>query len=86
MITVFNRKELLVTYSMELQSKARSALEGCGIDSIVDTGGTAARNIGSGPIGVDRLGSNPSCSCEYKIYVNRKDYEKAQAALAGKLK
>ena len=79
MITVFNRKELLVTYSMELQSKAR-------IDYIVDTGGTAARSIGSGPIGVDRFGTNPACSCEYKIYVNRKDYEKAQAALTGKLK
>ena len=86
MITVFNRKELLVTYSMELQSKARNVLNTYGIDYIVDTGGTAARSIGSGPIGVDRFGTNPACSCEYKIDVNRKDYEKAQAALAGKLK
>lgn len=85
MITVFNRKELLVTYSMELQSKARNILNEWGIDYIVDTAGTAARNIGLGPIGVDRFGTNPSFSCQYKIYVNRKDYEKARAALAGKL-
>lgn len=84
MITILNRKELLITYSMEAQSKARSALESCGIDYIVDTSGTAARNIGAGRIGVDRFGTNPSVSCEYKIYVNRKDYERAQAALAGK--
>ena len=55
MITIFNRKELLVTYSMELQSKARNVLNTYGIDYIVDTGGTAARSIGSGPIGVDRF-------------------------------
>ena len=35
MITVFNRKELLVTYSMELQSKARNVLNTYGIDYIV---------------------------------------------------
>ena len=59
MITVFNRKELLVTYSMELQSKARNVLNTYGIDYIVDTGGTAARSIGLGPIGVDRFGTIP---------------------------
>ena len=60
MITVFNRKELLVTYSMELQSKARNVLNTYGIDYIVDTGGTAARCIGSGPFGVVRVGTYPA--------------------------
>lgn len=85
MITIFNRKEVLCTYSMEAQSKARDTLTRYGIDYVVNTNGTAVRNYGSGPIGIDRFGSDPALSCEYRIYVNKTDYDMAQAALSGRL-
>ena len=52
MITIFNRKEVYSTYSMESQAKARAALERHGIDYVISTTGDMARNYGSGPIAV----------------------------------
>ncbi|MBS6954219.1 MAG: hypothetical protein KH230_13450 [Enterocloster asparagiformis] len=85
MITIFNRKEVFSTFSMEAQSKARAALERYGIDYIVNTSGGMARNYGSGSIAVDRFGTNPSLNIQYRIYVKKTDIEKAAAAVAGKL-
>lgn len=86
MITIFNRKEIISTYSMEIQSNVRNALNGQGIDYLVNTTGGMARNYGSGPIVTSRFGTNPQHNIQYRIYVRRKDYEKAKAVLAGKIK
>ena len=52
MITIFNRKEVYSTYSIESQARARAALEHHGIDYVICTTAGMARNYGSGPIGL----------------------------------
>ena len=81
MITIFNRKELLCTFSMKIQSDARNILAANNIDYIVNTNGNTMRNIASGPIAIDQFGENPNLSCEYQIYVKKKDYDEAKALL-----
>lgn len=85
MITVFNRRELYSTYSMEAQAKVRDALCRFGIDYLVDTSSGMARNYGAGPIVIDRFGTDPLKTTQYRIFVRKKDYEKAAAAVQGKL-
>lgn len=85
MITIFNRKELISSYSMEEQSRIRNALCRFGIDYLVDTSSGMARNYGSGPIAIDRFGTDPLKTTQYRIFVKKKDYEKALAAIHGKL-
>ena len=84
MITIFNRKEVFSTFSMEAQSKARAALERYGIDYIVNTSGGMARNYGSGSIAVDRFGTNPSLNIQYRIYVKKDGYRKGRGRRSGK--
>ncbi len=71
MITILNRKELMITYSLELQAKIRNLLSAHNIDYSISTTGNLWRNSAQG------LGFNPATRTEYKIYVKRKDYEKA---------
>lgn len=85
MITVFNRKELFTTYSMETQAKLRDTLNRFGIDYLVDTTCGMARNYGSGPIAIDRFGTDPLKTTQYRIYVHKKDYDAAEAAVQGRL-
>ncbi len=47
MITIFNRKELAITYSMKEQARIRDILTAEGIDYIIDTKGTVMRNMGA---------------------------------------
>ncbi|MBQ2880523.1 MAG: hypothetical protein IJE27_07495 [Anaerotignum sp.] len=72
MITIFNRKEVCITYDMKQQAKVRNILQSNGIKYTFKV--------------TDRYGSNPSGSalrtkrdesCEYKIYVHKDDYEEA---------
>ena len=85
MITIFNRKEVYSTYSMESQAKARAALERHGIDYVISTTGDMARNYGSDPIAVSRFGTDPTRSIQYRIFVKKKDIDLAAAAIEGKL-
>ena len=78
MITIFNRKELLVTMDMKRQSDIRDILSVNGIDYQVKT-----TNLET-PTSFDRqranagsLGINQNYSYDYKIYVNKKDYDAA---------
>ena len=48
MITIFNRKELAITYSISEQARIRNLLAAEGIKYIIDTKGTFMRNFGSG--------------------------------------
>ncbi len=78
MITLFNRKELIITMEMKRQAEVRSILSENGIEYIVKT-----TNLQSAPFfGNTRahtgiFGINPDYSYEYKIYVHKKDFEKA---------
>lgn len=79
MITVFNRKELLVTYDMKRQSEIRTILGNYKIDYDVKVKNflssspmRAGFRTYTGTLGVDL-----TKSYEYKIYVKRTDYERA---------
>lgn len=78
MITIFNRKELLVTLDMARQSEARNILADNGIKYFVKVVNLqSASVVGSSRSRVGSYGVNQKFSYEYKIYVHKKDYEKA---------
>ena len=75
MIPFWNRKELLVTYDMEKQAKVRDRLNAEGIDYKVKVVTPDASMRA-------RVTSYTIKQYEYKIYVNKKDYEAAQYLLS----
>lgn len=78
MVTIFNRKELIVTMEMDRQSEVRNILSQNGIDYTVKTTNLeAAPMIGNRRGVVGSFGINQDYSYEYKIYVHKKDFEKA---------
>ena len=78
MITIFNRKELLVTFDMKSQGEIRDVLSANGIKYTVKvTNRQTAAIIGSNRARVGSFGINPDLSYEYKIYVHKKDYDNA---------
>lgn len=62
MITVFDRKQLIITYDMSIQSKIRDILATNNIDYIINPIMFSARTYSQ---------------AEYKIYVKKKDYDQA---------
>jgi len=62
MITIFNRKQLILTYDMTIQAKVREILAANDIDYYIN------------PYKFDQR----STAAEYKIYVLKKDYENAK--------
>ena len=79
MISIFNRKELLITYDMKKQSEVRTILKNNEIEYKVKVKNILSPtplNSGSrahmGSVGIDL-----SKAYEYKIYVKVFDYEKA---------
>ena len=79
MITMLNRKELLITYDMNKQSEVRTILQNHKIEYHVKvknllspTPVSAGSRAHAGSFGVDL-----SKSYEYKIYVKKSDYERA---------
>lgn len=88
MITIFNRKELVLTYSMKTQADARMLLAQNKIPYKITT-----KNIGDAhsvrghsgvPFGSGGLSSD--LLYEYRIFVHKNDYEKACAILQRKIK
>lgn len=78
MITIFTRKELLITMDIKRQSRVRDILSANGIDYTVKT--TNLQNaaiIGSSRSRVGSLGMNQKFAYEYKIYVHKRDYDTA---------
>ena len=76
MITIFNRKELLITLDMKHQSNVRELLSANGIDyKIKVTNHQNGAIIGSSIARGVSLGTNQNCVYEYKIYVHKKDYD-----------
>lgn len=83
MITIFNRKELFITYDMQKQNEICSLLKIHGIDYDVKVLNTRSSSpVRSGfRTYTGTLGENLSKSYEYKIYVKKGEYEKAQALM-----
>lgn len=78
MITIFNRKELLVTLDMARQSEVRNILADNGIKySVKVVNLQSASVVGSSRSRVGSYGVNQKFSYEYKIYVHKRDYENA---------
>ena len=82
MITVFNRKELIVTMSMDIQANVRDILAANNIDYSIKT-----KNLQASPWYANSrsrtgtFGINPEYSYEYKIFVRAEDYDIAQALI-----
>lgn len=78
MITIFNRKELLITLDMKRQGDVRDMLSANGINYKVKvTNRENSALIGSRIGRVGSLGRNQNLVYEYKIYVHKKDYDYA---------
>ena len=82
MITVFNRKELIVTMSMDIQAKVRDVLATNNIDYSIKT-----KNLQASPWYANSrsrtgsLGINSDYSYEYKIFIRAEDYDIAQVLI-----
>jgi len=72
MIHLFNRKELLLTSSMERQARVRDVLAANHIPYRVRTSSNISRSRGVIP------GMRMDLMYQYRIYVKRSDYEKAK--------
>ena len=79
MITVFNRKELLITYDMTKQNEVRTLLR----DHKIKYDVKVKNLLSPSPMHVGArahagsLGMDLTKSYEYKIYVRKADYERA---------
>jgi len=77
MITIFNQKELTITYSMDTQHKVRNILTQHNIPykiKVLNPGGPLGQNETRRG---GTLGINLDYAYEYKIYVRKSDYEEA---------
>ena len=81
MITFFNRRELISTYSMKKQGEIRTILSQNDIDYHVKTVNRKSPSpVDAGSrVRVGTLGENLALSYEYIIYVKKEDYNKAKA-------
>ena len=78
MITIFTRRELLITFDMKRQSDVRDILSANGVKYAVKvTNRQNAAIIGSSRARVGSFGMNQNFAYEYKIYVHKKDYDNA---------
>ena len=79
MISIFNRKELLITYDMKIQSEVRTVLRDHKIEYKVKVKNILSPTpLSSGSRAhVGAVGIDLSKVYEYKIYVKASDYEKA---------
>lgn len=80
MITVFNRRQVFVTYDMKKQAQIREILAANGIDYYVKT---VNRQSSSALGGSDRartgtLGQRLDLAYEYIFYVRKVDFERAR--------
>lgn len=83
MLTIFNRRELLTTFSMEEQCRVRDILAQNHIDYRVKTVCPSARSTfaSSGRARAGSFGIKMDCAWQYYIYVHKKDYARAQSLL-----
>ncbi|MBU5332504.1 hypothetical protein KQI61_09855 [Anaerocolumna aminovalerica] len=75
MITIFNRRELVTTYSMENQANIREILKSNKIDYRLKTITKNSRIRGN----ITIIGQNINQAYEYIFYVHKKDLEYARS-------
>lgn len=78
MITIFNRKELLITRDYNMQVNVRSILSENNISYDMKIVNLKHEGI------LGSVGENQKNSCIYKLYVHKKDYEEAEYLLRDK--
>lgn len=76
MITIFNRQELITTFSMDVQAGVRDTLTQNGIEYRIKTHSHSFGRYARKRTGSCRV--NSEYAYEYIIYVHRDDLEKAQ--------
>lgn len=78
MITLFTRKELLITSNTKQQGDVRDILSANGIEYVVKvTNRQNAALLGSSRARTGSFGINQDLAYEYKLFVHKKDYDKA---------
>ncbi|RRK30987.1 hypothetical protein EBB54_06095 [Schaedlerella arabinosiphila] len=80
MITLFNRREAYITYSMQEQSEIRSLLAQNGLDysvKVINRKSPSPADAGS-RARMGSFGENPGLMYEYIFYVHKDDIEKAR--------
>lgn len=84
MITIFNRKEVCLTYDVKRQSDVRDILHANGIDYTVQVRNRKSPSpLGAGSRArTGTFGENSALANEYKIFVHKDDYEKAMYFIA----
>lgn len=82
MVTIFNRRELINTNDIKRQNEIRSTLAANGIEYIVNVLNMGGNYIKGRNSRMGNFGENMKFLYMYKIYVKRKDYERA-AGLIG---
>ena len=79
MITIFNRKEICVTYDLNKQAEIRYILQGADMDYVIRTknrtGSAFVRGTTRAYTGT--FGRDQMMDYEYHIYVHKDDYEEA---------
>lgn len=79
MLTIFNRKELIITSDLKIQADIRNILSGSGIHYTIKTTNLQSPTfIGSCRGRTGSFGINLDYSYEYKIYVHKKNYDRAK--------
>lgn len=83
MLTVFNRRELLSTCSMQEQNRVRDILSQNRIEYHVKTLNPGARATfgGSGRAHSGSFGVDADCAYQYYIYVHKNDYAQARSLI-----
>ena len=76
MLTIFNRRELYMTYDMNDRVRVCDILRANGIDYRLKTTNTTSSAMG-GRRGGNTFGVNMDYAYEYKIYVHKNDYDRA---------
>ena len=82
MITIFNRREVAITYSMDGQARIRELLSANGIDyryKVMDR--TSPSVLTSNRARTGTFGYNMNYTNEYIFYVHKKDYQAAKALI-----
>lgn len=79
MITIFNRREVYLTYSIDEQAKIRKKLAQNNIKYYIKTINRMSPSpIARGTRSVGTLGQKTGSNYEYIIYVHKKDYDQAR--------
>lgn len=82
MITIFNRKELVSTFSMKRQSEIRNELQIKGINykcKVINR--NSASPFSDSRVRTGSLGQNMEMAYEYIFYVSKRDYDRAKEAI-----